>query len=277
MRYLVKVFYDGSNYFGYQRQPEHKTIEGAIIKALEKTNYIENTEQSNFKSASRTDKKVSAIGNTFAFNTEKKIILEQLNAEFSRDKSILAWAYSEVEEGFTPKYSNWKKYWYIVPLDFIVNIKKHSIDKIKELGSYFIGEHDFRLFCKTDHRKTIREIQEFNLINFNSVLILEFKAQSFLWEQVRRIVSYILNYEVLPKKMQNIKLLLSAPKGIKNLNLESANPNNLILVEHKYENLNWTINEKATEVIQKKLSDNIMKLRYSLSVNSAMKHFFQIQ
>ena len=40
MRYLVKVFYDGSNYFGYQRQPEHLTIEGAIIKALQKTEYI---------------------------------------------------------------------------------------------------------------------------------------------------------------------------------------------------------------------------------------------
>jgi tRNA U38,U39,U40 pseudouridine synthase TruA len=94
---------------------------------------------------------------------------------------------------------------------------------------------------------------------------------------VRRIVSYILNYEVLPKEIQNIKLLLSAPEDIKNLNLEPANPNNLILVEHKYENLNWIINEKATKVIQRKLSDNIMKLRACLSVNSAIKHFFQIQ
>ncbi len=277
MRYLVKVFYDGSNYFGYQRQPEHLTIEGAIIEALEKTGYIENTEQSNFKSASRTDKFVNAIGNTFAFNTDKKIILEQLNSEFSRDQSILGWAYSEVKEGFTPKYSNWKKYWYIVPLDFVVNVKKSSIDKIKELGSCFIGEHDFKLFCKLDHRKTIREIQEFNLINLNSVLILEFKAQSFLWEQVRRIVSYILNYEILSKKMQNIKLLLSSPEEMKNLNLEPANPSNLVLVEHKYEDVKWIINEKATKTIKRKLSENIMKLKDVLSVNSAIKHFFQTQ
>lgn len=277
MRYLFKVFYEGSNYFGYQRQPKRLTIEGAIINALKKIGYIENTEQSNFKSASRTDKLVNAIGNTFAFNTNKKIILEQLNSEFSKDQSILSWAYSEVEEEFIPKYSKWKKYWYIVPLDFAVNVKKLSIEKIKEIGSYFVGEHNFKLFCKLDHRKTIREIQEFNLINFNSVLILEFKAQSFLWEQVRRIVAYILNYESLPEKMQNIKVLLSSPDKIKNLNLEPANPCNLILLEHRYENVKWIVNEKTKKTIQRNLNDKIIKLKDVLSVNSAINYFFQTQ
>jgi len=275
MRYLVKVFYEGANYYGYQRQPEHLTIEGAIINALEKTGYIENTEQSNFKSASRTDKFVNAIGNTFAFNTDKKIILEQLNSEFSKDQSIIAWAYSEVDEDFIPKYSKWKKYWYILPLDFVLNNKGLSIEKIKELGSYFVGEHDFRLFCKLDHRKTVREIQEFNLFNFNSVLILEFKAQSFLWEQVRRIVAYILKYEFLPEEMKKVELLLSSPEEMNNINLEPANPKNLVLVEQKYEDVKWIRNEREIKTIQKKLSRNMMKLNKILSVNSAINHFFQ--
>ncbi|GAH11589.1 unnamed protein product, partial [marine sediment metagenome] len=75
MRYLVRTYYEGERFYGYQRQSNVLTVEGTIIDALIKTKYIEDSDTSQFKSASRTDREVNALGNVFAFNTNKELIL----------------------------------------------------------------------------------------------------------------------------------------------------------------------------------------------------------
>ena len=69
MRIAIKFAYDGSNFYGYARQPLLRTVEGELIRGLIKHGIIEDTNDSCFRSASRTDKGVSAICNVAAFDT----------------------------------------------------------------------------------------------------------------------------------------------------------------------------------------------------------------
>ena len=80
MRLAFKFAYDGRKFSGYARQPNLQTIEGELIKTLIQHGFIKDTKQSHFRSASRTDKGVSALGNVIAFNTDctKNIIIEEL-------------------------------------------------------------------------------------------------------------------------------------------------------------------------------------------------------
>jgi tRNA pseudouridine38-40 synthase len=275
MRYLVRVFYEGKNYFGYQRQPNFETVEGNIVSMLKMSNHIQNERINNFKSASRTDKSVNAIGNVFAFDSEKEIILDQINAEGPKDKSIICWAFAEIKEGFSPKFSSWKKYWYVLSSDNNEFKSKSSLKELKRISSIFEGEHDFRLFCRKDHRATNREIDKIEVFEKNSSVIFEFVAQSFLWEQIRRIISYILNFNHLSEELQDTNLLLSQDNQIKEINLAPANPENLVLVEHFYEDVNWKESKKAIRMILEKLEMKALDFRRELSINSMLYRFFE--
>ncbi|MHA1203127.1 MAG: tRNA pseudouridine(38-40) synthase TruA [Candidatus Heimdallarchaeaceae archaeon] len=248
-RYAIRTFYDGRNYQGYQRQLNLLTVEETLIDALIEIGYIVSPDENKFRSASRTDRYVNAIGNVFAFNSEENVILEQLNASLPSDGSIICWSYAEVSDDFIPKYSKSKKYWYVLPLNYLKATTNMDLDEISLICSYFKGEHDYRLFCKMDDRSSIRKIDEFNLIVKEDLIIFEIEASSFLWEQVRRMVGYLLKYEKLSEKLQDTENLLQADTQITDLNLEPADPRQLILVEHFYDNIDWQSNKKAIENI----------------------------
>ena len=273
-RYAVRVFYEGKGYFGYQRQLNEKTIEGTIIKALKKTRYVGSPENNTFRSASRTDKYVNAIGNVFSFDSKKEIVLEEINAALPKDKSIICWAYSEVDTDFSPKYSKWKRYWYILSKEFLEAYSTITVEDIETICNHFKGEHDFSLFCKKDHRKTIRRIDDLNVIKQGNHIILEFIANSFLWEQVRRITSYILNFNELSEELQDTKALLQEHKNISALNIEPANPEYLVLVEHFYENTKWETSERTKDQILKKFIDEKAKIKQrEIFLVSALDYF----
>ena len=111
MRILVKFAYNGRNYYGYARQPKLKTVEGSIIKALVKHGLIIDTKDAYFRSASRTDKGASALGNVIGFNTtvSKKYVLESLQNEFS---SIFLYSVAAVDPEFYPRYAKLRHYRY---------------------------------------------------------------------------------------------------------------------------------------------------------------------
>ena len=247
MRYAVKVFYLGDYYYGYQRQPDVPTVEGTIINALKKAGYITDVKTSNFASATRTDRYVSALGNCFAFNTKKDLIITQLNHFLPHNNSIICWAKSTVDEDFSPRFAKLKKYWYFLSRDYL-NEKQLSINDIKKVSKKFEGTHDFRLFSKFNEKDTIRSIDKINLIENQDSLILEFIGQSFLWQQIRRIVSYIVSFPFLPEQFQDTEELLGE-NSINHLPLKPASPHHLLFVEHYYENLNWKVNQTTLKKI----------------------------
>lgn len=261
IRYIVRVYYEGKNYFGYQRQPNVSTVEETLLQALIETNHIISAQENRFISASRTDKNVNAIGNIIGFNSEKEIILEQINAQLPKDNSIVCWSHTKVKKDFSPKHSLKKKYWYLAEKENIENEAEKSISEMQKTCSLFEGINDYRLFCKNDHRNTIREIEQINIRDEQNHILFEFVAQSFLWEQVRRIVGYVMNYCELSDELKDTKALLRTRTDIDSLNIQPADPNNLILVEQYYEDVKWVVNDKALKIIKEKIDSILRKIK----------------
>lgn len=183
MNIALKFAYDGRNFHGYARQPELRTVEGEIIKALVKNSFIEDTKQSCFRSASRTDKGVSALSNVVSFNTNcsKKNVLDSLSNEF---EDIVFYGMKEVDSDFKPRYAKLRQYSYYLPSNNL------DVEKIIQASSIFAGEHDFSNFARVEeHKNPIRNIENILFTEGREHLIIDFYAQTFLWQQIRRIVA----------------------------------------------------------------------------------------
>ncbi|UCD92878.1 MAG: tRNA pseudouridine(38-40) synthase TruA [Methanobacteriota archaeon] len=194
MRVALKFWYDGSVFWGYQRQLNVRTVEGDIIKALRKTKMIRDVKKNKFQSSSRTDRGASAVGNVLAFDTDfsKGQIPKALN---SKVYDIYFWGIAQVEDDFNPRYA--KQRWYRYHLN-----RELDFDKLKSASSLFLGEHDFKNFCRKSERSSMRRIDSINVIRKRDFIYLDVKGESFLWNMIRRMVSALVKNAKgeLPKK-----------------------------------------------------------------------------
>lgn len=185
MRIALKFAYNGINFYGYARQPKFKTVEENIINKLIEYKIMKNTKDSVFRSASRTDKGVSSLGSVIAFNTNSfnRHMLNNLNKD---SKDILYYSFRTVDDDFYPRYANLRQYRYYLD---IINI---NYEKTIRGLSFFTGEHDFSNFARVESGKNpIRIINNIIVDKFGKFLIIDFFAQNFLWNQVRRIISAV--------------------------------------------------------------------------------------
>ena len=210
-RYLLKIWYIGSNFSGSQRQPDKRTVEGELLKVLKKTKYISDAQINNFKAAARTDAGVHAKEAAFCFNSKEKIYIQQIESFLPKDLGIIG--YQEVDLDFHPRWEvEMKEYKCIYVLKEEEN---PSMKLMNEALKFYEGDHDFRLFSKTDYSKkdklTKITVNRASVSNFNDdkrILIFSFQSKSFLWQQIRRTIAFILkigkgeaNFDDLKKKL----------------------------------------------------------------------------
>ncbi|RJS70559.1 tRNA pseudouridine(38-40) synthase TruA, partial [Methanophagales archaeon] len=60
MRVALKIGYIGTNYYGFQIQPDVPTVEAEIFRALEELDIIKSRRDAHFSYAGRTDRGVHA-------------------------------------------------------------------------------------------------------------------------------------------------------------------------------------------------------------------------
>jgi len=194
MRVALKFAYDGSLFWGYQRQPNVRTVEGDIIKVLNRTKMIQGVRENNFQGSSRTDRGASAVGNVIAFDTDfnEGQMLRALN---SNVKDVYFWGFAEVNDDFNPRHA--RQRWYRYHLD-----KGLDLDGLKRASSLFVGEHDFKNFCRRSERSTVRRMDSIKVSRKRNFIYLDIKGESFLWNMVRRMVSALVKYAngEIPKK-----------------------------------------------------------------------------
>ncbi len=183
MHVAVKFAYDGRKFYGFARQPRLKTVEEDILNILVENGFIKNPKESHFRSASRTDKGVSALGNVIAFNTDsiKKNIIKKLNSDL---KDIFLYGMKEIESDFFPRHAKWRSYRYYLRRKYL------EIDKILSAAAAFTGEHNFSNFARVEEFKDPRRIIDNIIVTENNdFFVIDFYAQTFLWHQIRRIIS----------------------------------------------------------------------------------------
>jgi tRNA pseudouridine38-40 synthase len=216
MRVAVKFAYNGKSYHGFVRQPNLKTVEQEILDSLVKYNIIKNAKDSCFRYASRTDKGVSALGNVIAFDTKlfESSLLKKISSE-----DIIFYAYLQVEPDFYPRYAKYRQYRY-----YLKN-QDYDFEKIISISNNFIGKHNFSNFAKVELEKDpYRQIENIIITKNNKFIIFDFYAETFLWNQIRRIISAITKASIGKITEQQIIQALKNPLKKIDFGLAPAEP-----------------------------------------------------
>lgn len=196
-KYLIKIRYNGKRYCGLVPQPHKKTILGEIFNRIGKP--------IKFKVCSRTDKGVSAYENYVYLEYNKEIRFPKI---INKDIKILE--VKEIEENvrFKDIVKN-KVYIYIWKIDkpiykpkYIVHegnrylieesIKDFNIERISKNLKYFIKERSFHNFTNIKGN-TKCFIEKIHIKKVKDCLYFEFKGKRFLYQMVRRLVSFFIS------------------------------------------------------------------------------------
>ena len=159
MNLLLNFSYDGTNFYGYQKQPNKRTIQGEIEKVLS-TLFQEEVK---IYASGRTDAKVHAI-NQYAnfkiehFKFDTKDLCYRMNKLLPND--IVIKKISIVDDNFHARFNaKYKVY------EMLINFKEKnpfyrnyvvdsfsnvSIKKCKEIAKYFIGKKNFMNYCSKE-------------------------------------------------------------------------------------------------------------------------------
>ena len=200
----LTIEYHGQPYSGWQFQKNEKTVQGEIEKAIFKLS----GEKKAIQGAGRTDAGVHAIGQCATFDLEKKLddyqILNGINFHLGSEK-IKITKVEKVNNEFNARFNAKKKiYNYqvfnglapsVIEDDFSIHIRQElDIDSMKKAIKLFIGKHDFSSFrakgCQAN--KPIRKIDDASINIIEKKIVFIFKAQSFLYQQIRIMVGSLL-------------------------------------------------------------------------------------
>ena len=202
-RIRLKIAYDGTNYCGWQIQPNEVTVEGVINETLselldEKVQVI---------GASRTDSGVHADGNYCVFDSDTNIPAEKiayaLNQRLPEDISVIK--SDEVDADWHPRYQDsTKTYEYRIvnrempdPIRRIYayfTYSKLDVSAMKEAAKYLVGEHDFASFCSAGAQveSTVRTIYSLDIAQNDDEILIKVQGNGFLYNMVRIIAGTLL-------------------------------------------------------------------------------------
>ncbi len=199
LRKKMTVTYDGTNFYGFQHQSKHRTVQGEISKLINEVNQSEGLVQG----ASRTDTHVHAYKQVLHFDTQVDITnekwIEILNHQLPDD--IMVRNVEDVHPLFHSRYDVFKKqYVYKIFLGernpFLIHYyhfeQALNIDKMEENLKQLIGRHDFTSFSKSPVDDPYRTIYKADMKIIDDVLYIEIEGNGFLRYMVRIIVEYLL-------------------------------------------------------------------------------------
>lgn len=198
-RIKLEVSYDGTDYCGWQIQPNAITVEEVLNKKLSELL----NENVTVIGASRTDSGVHALSNVAVFDTETRIPADKISYALNQrlPDNIRIQDSKEVALDFHPRYCNSiKTYEYkILNRKFDIPIYQRNtyfvymplnVDAMKKAATYIIGEHDFKSFCSTRTQviDTVRTIYSLDVEKTGDIISIRISGNGFLYNMVRIIV-----------------------------------------------------------------------------------------
>jgi tRNA pseudouridine38-40 synthase len=199
LRYKILVAYDGSDYYGWQWQPDRPTIVGVLQSSFTRAFY----QNIHLVGASRTDTGVHALGQVAHFATDLPIDAITLHKVWQRQlpSTIVLRSLSSVDENFhSQRQVRQKTYYYHIflqrPLPCSARYGWYydvpiDLDALERCLMVFVGTHDFRSFCTGYEREdTIRTIDDIKLSYVPSMKAYRIvvRGPGFLRYMIRRII-----------------------------------------------------------------------------------------
>jgi tRNA pseudouridine38-40 synthase len=199
------IEYDGTGYYGWQRQLGDITIQQVLEETLQRIT----GEKVTLHGSSRTDAGVHALHQVAHFRTSSRIpernLLLGLNSLIPRN--IVIRDLAEVDENFHARYSaKSKRYFYrIFNSGMRAALQRNycwcvfkplDAGRMAEAASVLIGVHDFTAFCSahTDVKSSVREVYDARVEREErSFLRFSIEANGFLRHMVRAIVGTLVD------------------------------------------------------------------------------------
>jgi tRNA pseudouridine38-40 synthase len=215
------ITYDGTNFSGYQVQPNKRTVQSELEACLAK---IHKGKEVKVFASGRTDAGVHAKGQVIHFDSSLSIPEDRwpiaLNSLLPDDIAILSTEC--VDSSFHARFdARGKEYRYVLRLSsnrdpFLRNYAYHhpyslDLEAMEEGSSFLLGTYDFTSFCsaKTEVENRIRTIKEIGFLRDKELLTLKFVGDGFLYNMVRILVGTLLEIGSGERKPEEIQKILA--------------------------------------------------------------------
>lgn len=199
-RIVLLLEYDGTRFAGSQYQPDVRTVQSEVEKAITKTT----GENVRIALAGRTDAGVHAKGQVASFLTESALAVETLqralNAWLPEDIVVRACSIAALDLDVR-RHAVSRRYRYLIenrPERPVIDRQRvwHvrqplNAEAMARAAARLVGTHDFRAFAgalEDAEASTVRELQCFSVRRIKSRVVCELQANAFLPHQVRRMV-----------------------------------------------------------------------------------------
>lgn len=256
-RVRLTVAYDGTNYHGWQVQPNGITIESELNRVLSELFQ----EDIQVIGASRTDSGVHALGNIAVFDTAARMpagkIAYALNQRLPEDIRIQK--SEEVGGEWHPRHVKSRKtYEYRVcrgqfpmPVKRLYSLftyHKLDVERMGKAVSYLEGEHDFKSFCQTGAQvdSTVRTIYSAQVEEEGSDLVIRICGSGFLYNMVRIIVGTLLEIGQGKRDPADIVTILQARD--RRMAGPTAPAHGLMLIKYEYPEERTTMGDNSSEI-----------------------------
>lgn len=222
----VTVQYDGSEYFGWQWQPDQPSIQEEIQKTIESLYTV----PALIDGSGRTDAGVHALGQVFSFKEPRLIKLDENSFKKAMNAllppAIRVFRAEIVDEDFHARFSAvGKTYVYLLDKSDRVNPffrsfswnRRHGFDMelTRKVLDLFEGEHDFSAFTVNVHTlkgSAVRKVFKTNIEEWKGFYVLSFTGSGFLYKMVRSLVGQVVECAAGLKTFEKAEELLKTGK-----------------------------------------------------------------
>ena len=248
MRYVLVVYYDGTEYAGWQRQKNATSVQEMLETAIKTALGAE----VKITGSGRTDAGVHAIGQTCHFDGDFTIPPEKLpdciNRFLPQDIRILkgfsassTFDCNRSAKQKTYRYSLYESAWEL-PLKSRYAVRVDSLpskDVLQDYANLFVGEHDFKAFCASGSavKTTVRTVYEVrveeDIDEYARGVHIYVTGNGFLYNMVRTMVGELL--ELTNGKRTKESLLLAYQTGQRELLGKTMPAKGLTLMRVEYQ------------------------------------------
>ncbi len=243
MKVKLVVSYDGTNYCGWQVQPNGVSVQQVLEDAL----FEITGERTRITGSGRTDAGVHALGQVAHFITHSNVPAERFSRAFNikLPDDIKVLSSEKVEDDFHAVASAKKKtYRYsvyvsqcILPLRdrYAVQIKKQpDLEKMQDCVSVLLGEHDFKSMSASGGgaKTTVRTIYDLKIEQKGESIDFLVTGNGFLYNMVRIMVGTLLAVGTNKIDKKDVQEMLIS--GEKKTGIKTLSPKGLTLINVEY-------------------------------------------
>ncbi|MHA1226296.1 MAG: hypothetical protein ACTSPV_06090 [Candidatus Hodarchaeales archaeon] len=241
-----------------------------LFNAFKKAKLVELYDSNKIKIASRTDRGVGAIMQIVSVDCAKEPIIGEINS-FLPD-AIRVIGCTQVSNDFNPRMDAISRTY-----SYFLSSKDINLSKTREILDLIKGTHDFCNFAKNDRkskRNTIKTIYDTSIIPLGENMYqIKITGNSFLWQQIRRIIGHIIR---INEKNIGVEHTIRLLKDKKHLSKPfPAPPYFLILEKVHYKSLSFDIDRKILLKLSESLEKRIMEILSEEMVFTHFKNYFE--